>query len=88
MFLSSHQQARNENKILYVAMKKWGQGDYQDKTQNFFKAMRVQITKCEFLQVCSEGPGESLTDFFKVRGILKNIKIQTKLFHKGYEIFC
>ena len=51
-------------------------------------AMRVQITKCEFLQVCSEGPGESLTDFFKVRGILKNIKIQTKLFHKGYEIFC
>ena len=66
MLISSSQQARwKENKIIYIAMKKWeqlqltlnnsksegGQDHYFHITQKFFKAMRSRVLEFEFVLV-------------------------------------
>lgn len=64
-FVTSAADQEQENKFLYIAMKKWGQlqltlsksnseagqDDYQDKTQKLFQAMRFQAIEYEFIQV-------------------------------------
>lgn len=64
-FVTSAADQEQENKFLYIAMKKWrqlqqtpskskseaGQGDYQDKTQKLFQAMTFQAIEYQFLQV-------------------------------------
>ena len=64
LFLLSHQQARKEDEILFIALKKWeqlqqltldnsksdeGQEDYYDKSQKLFKTMSVRAIEYEFL---------------------------------------
>ena len=67
VFITSPGQ-EEENKILYIAMKKWeqlqstfdnlksgmGQGDYLDKKQKLFKTMSIRVIIYEFYRFCSE----------------------------------